>query len=296
VRRDDFSGRDDLVAMQGLCSRLWAPTSRFHPGQLSWNRYYAPVPGTRPGAGEAISIWRDDAGQVVGFGWAEAQDWLELQTDPARPEVAEQVVEWFEEWSDAPRQSVVLMCGDPMEPVFAEAGFLPETDGPFLEHLVLDLRRLAAAPTTPGYQLRHVGPEEAQARAACHEAAWSDIGPSPTTAEAYAALMHAPLYRLDLDWVAVDSDETLAAAALVWLDPVTGVGLVEPVGTVPGHRGQGLAGAVTLAALHRLREVGGRMALVTTRGDDEHPGPRRLYTSLGFRPTARTVTWTRSLD
>jgi GNAT superfamily N-acetyltransferase len=296
VRREDFCGRDDLVAMPGLCSRLWSPTSRIHPGQLSWTRYHAPVLDTRPRAGEAISIWRDEAGEVIGFGWAEDQDWLELQTDPARPEVAEEVIEWFEEWSDAPRQSVVLMGADPMASVFAEAGFLPETDGPFLEHLVLDLRRLPPTPTTPGYQLRHVRPDEAGARAACHAAAWSDVGPSPTTPEAYEAVMRAPLYRVDLDWVAVDADEGLVAGALVWLDPLTGVGLVEPVGTVPSHRGRGLAGAVTLAALHRLREVGGRMTLVATRGDAERPGPRRLYTTLGFRPTARTVTWTRSLD
>jgi GNAT superfamily N-acetyltransferase len=281
--------------MQSMCSRLWAPTSRFHPGQLSWNRYHEPVPGNRLRTGEAIAIWRDESGQVAGFGWAEAQDWLELQTDPERPEVAEQVVDWFEEWSDAPRQSAVLMREDPAASVFAEAGFMPETEGPFLEHLMLDLGRLATAPTTPGYRLRPVRPDEAEARAACHAAAWSEVGPSPVTTTAYEAVMRAPLYRIDLDWVAVDANEMLVSGALVWLDPVTGVGLVEPVGTVPRHRGRGLAGAVTLAALHRLREVGGRMALVTIRGDGELPGPRRLYTSLGFRPAARTVTWSRSL-
>jgi GNAT superfamily N-acetyltransferase len=101
-------------------------------------------------------------------------------------------------------------------------------------------------------------------------------------------------YRPDLDWVAVAPDGSMAASCLVWLDPATGVGLVEPVGCVPGHRGRGLAGAVTLAALGRLREVGGRTALVSPRGDEDHAGPRRLYQTLGFRPVARTMTWTRS--
>jgi ribosomal protein S18 acetylase RimI-like enzyme len=64
---------------------------------------------------------------------------------------------------------------------------------------------------------------------------------------------------------------------------------------VPEHRGQGLAGAVTLAALARLRELGGRTAQVSPRGDDDYPAPLRLYQSLGFKPVARTVTWTRSL-
>jgi ribosomal protein S18 acetylase RimI-like enzyme len=88
----------------------------------------------------------------------------------------------------------------------------------------------------------------------------------------------------------------MVASALVWLDPATGVGLVEPVGCVPEHGGRGLARAVTLAALHALRSAGGTVGQVTPRGDAAYPGPQRLYRSLGFRPTARTVTWTRSLD
>jgi GNAT superfamily N-acetyltransferase len=87
----------------------------------------------------------------------------------------------------------------------------------------------------------------------------------------------------------------MVASALVWLDPATSVCLVEPVGCVPEHRGRGLAAAVTLGALHQAREAGATRAQVSPRGDDAYPGPRRLYQSLGFRPGARTVTWTRSL-
>ncbi len=103
-------------------------------------------------------------------------------------------------------------------------------------------------------------------------------------------------YRADLDWVVTDASGRAGGLGLVWLDPATGVGLVEPVGCVPEHRGRGLAAAVTLAALHHLRSVGGTLGQVTPRGDDGYPGPQRLYRSLGFRPTARTVTWTRSLE
>jgi GNAT superfamily N-acetyltransferase len=144
--------------------------------------------------------------------------------------------------------------------------------------------------------MRHVEAGEARARAAVHAAAWSDVAPSQVDERAYTQLMAAWPYRADLDWVVTDAAGDLVASALVWLDPATGAGLVEPVGCVPEHRGRGLAGAVTLAALHALRSVGGTVAQVTPRGDDGYPGPQRLYRSLGFRPTARTVTWTRSLD
>lgn len=279
-----------------MCSRLWSPTSRFHPGQLAWNRYYAPVDALRPRDGEAISLWRDADERVVGFGWAEAEDWLELQVDPACPEVAEQVLDWFEEWSDAPTQSVMLMEGDPAEQACHAAGFAPEEPGaPFFRHHLLDLEGPRLVPTVEGYQFRHVEPDEAGARAACHAAAWSDVGTSAVTGDSYRALMSAWPYRPGLDCVAVDGDGRMVASALVWLDPATGVGLVEPVGCVPEHRGRGLAGAVTLAALHALAGAGGRTAMVTPRGDEAYPGPMRLYRSLGFRPGARTVTWTRSL-
>lgn len=294
MRRSDFAGPGDLRAMQQMCSRLWTPSSRFHPGQLAWSRHYRPVEPDQVTDGEAISLWRDGS-SVIGFGWAEAPDWLELQVDPAHPDVAEEVVEWFEEWSDAESQSALVMEGDVAEAALAAAGFEPDPDAWFFTHHLLDLAELPTVPVVEGYSFRAV-PEsgETSARAACHVRSWSDFGPSAVTPQSYAALMAAWPYRADLDWVAVDGDGDLVASCLVWLDPETGVGLVEPVGCVPEHRGRGLAGAVTLAALRHLRRVGGRLALVSPRGDDDYPGPRRLYQSLGFRPVARTKTWRRS--
>jgi len=295
VRRHDFTGPEDLRAMQQLASRLWSPSSRFHPGQLAWSRYYRPVDPMGLDDGEAIALWTD-GDEVVGFGWAEAPDWLELQVDPARPDVAAEVIDWFEEVSDAETQSALVMEGDVAEQALAAAGFVPQPDDPFFTHHVLDLVDLPPVPNVQGYTFRHVEPHEARARAAVHAASWSDIGPSKVDEKAYEQVMAAWPYRHDLDWVAVDADDTMVASALVWLDPAHGAGLVEPVGCVPEHRGRGLAGAVTLSALHRLAEVGAVVAQVSPRGDEGYPGPQRLYRAMGFRPRARTVTWTRSLD
>jgi predicted N-acetyltransferase YhbS len=294
VRRD-FSGPGDLRAMQELASRLWSPTSRFHPGQLAWNRYDRPVDPAALEEGEAVAVW-SDGGQTVGFGWSESPDWLELQVDPARPDVAEEVVEWFEELSDSDEQSVLVMEGDVAQDSLAAAGFLPRPGAWWFTHHTLVLADLLDVPAVSGYRFRHVEAHEAAPRAAVHAAAWSDVGPSAVDATAYRQLMRTWPYRPDLDWVAVDETGAMVASVIVWLDPATGVGLVEPVGCVPAHRGRGLAGAVTLAALHRLRTLGGAMAQVTPRGDEGYPGPQRLYRSLGFRPTARTVTWSRALD
>jgi RimJ/RimL family protein N-acetyltransferase len=293
--RRDFAGPSDLRAMQDLCSRTWTPTSRFHPGQLAWNRYSEPVDVQALGEGEALAVWAEGE-RTVAFGWAESPDWLELQVDPARPKVAAEVLEWFEEWSDADEQSTMAVEGDAaVEAALGDAGFEPQPGAPFLTHHTLDLADLLPVPRVRGYAFRAVGPEEAAARAAVHAASWSDDAPSRVDALAYAQLMRTWPYRPDLDWVAVDAAGAMVASALVWLDPETGAGLVEPVGCVPAHRGRGLAGAVTLAALHALRDVGGRVAQVTPRGDDDHPGPRRIYEAIGFAPTARVLTWSRSV-
>ncbi|MDV3221651.1 GNAT family N-acetyltransferase [Intrasporangium sp.] len=293
LSHSEFSGRGDLRDMQAMCSRVWTPQARFHPGQLAWNRYSHPVDPDRVEPGDAIALWRA-GGEVVGFGWAEGPDWLELQVDPSHPEVVGEVIDWFENWSDAPRQSVLTMDGDG-ETALADAGFHPERDGWHLTHHVLDLTRLPPVPEVAGYRFRPVSPDEVGPRAAAHRAAWSEFGESRVTSEAYAAVMATWPYRHDLDWVAVDDVGDIVATAIVWLDETIGVGLIEPVGCVPGHRRRGLAGAVTLAALHRARELGAHTALVSPRGDDDYPGPRRLYQALGFRPVTRTVTWTRSL-
>ncbi|GAA2745658.1 GNAT family N-acetyltransferase [Terrabacter aerolatus] len=298
--RHEFGRPDDVRAMQDLASRLWSPSSRFHPGQLAWNHASRPIDAEPRGAVEAAAVW-SEAGRTLGFGWAEAPDWLELQVDPARPDVAAEVVDWFEEVSDAETQSALVMEGDVAEQALAAAGFTPRPDEPYFTHHILDLADLAdlaglpPVPEVTGYRLRHVEPHEARQRAAVHAAAWSDVGASTVDEAAYRRLMGAWPYRPDLDWVAVDGDGEMVASALVWLDEGNGVGLVEPVGCVPDHRGRGLARAVTLAALHRLAELGGTVAQVSPRGDAGYPGPQRLYRSLGFRPSARTVTWTRSL-
>ncbi|RKT77394.1 acetyltransferase (GNAT) family protein [Terracoccus luteus] len=298
VTRRDLEGPGDLRAAQAMSSRLWSPVSRFHPGQLAWN---LATSVDRP----PVSLWRDGE-QAVALGWAESPDWLELQVDPDHPELADDVVEWFEDTSDAETQSALVMERDVSEPALAAAGFAPDLDAPWFTHHLLDLGGPGSLPTPPevdGYRLRPVDlsrPGELERRAAVHADAWSSVGPSSVDAHAYDRVTSTWPYRSELDWVATTDDGELVASCLVWLDEAAadgaGVGLVEPVGCVPSHRGRGLATAVTLGALRRLRDLGARWAQVSPRGDPGHPGPQRLYRAMGFAPTARTVTWTRSLE
>lgn len=277
-----------LPAMQELAARLWSPASRHHPGQLAWSARYALPEDLDHGP---VRLFGDDRGRVVGWAWVESADWLELCVEPGRPDVVDEAVAWFRDVGHGETlRTMVLETERHLLAGLTQAGFRIE-DQPWFTHHHLDLARLVDVPAVPGYRLRHVEPGEAEQRSACHRAAWSPPGGSSrVSAAAYRRLMATPPYRPELDWVAVDAEGDMVASCLVWLDPTSGVALVEPVGCVPEHRGRGLAEAVSLAALQAARRAGGTSGLVCPRGDDGYPVPQRIYRRIGFEPGARTLT------
>ena len=81
--------------------------------------------------------------------------------------------------------------------------------------------------------------------------------------EWYHHIQSAPLYRRDLDIVAVASDGSIASFCTIWFDDVSRTACFEPVATVPAHRQYGLARAVMIEGLHRLRRMGCKVAFVS---------------------------------
>ena len=78
---------------------------------------------------------------------------------------------------------------------------------------------------------------------------------------------------------AVDKAGEFAAHCTCWYDRRTDYAYVEPVCTVPAHRGKGLGRAVVLEALERCRLLGARRAFVIS--DQE------FYARLGFEAHSR---------
>jgi mycothiol synthase len=78
----------------------------------------------------------------------------------------------------------------------------------------------------------------------------------------YHHIQSAPLYRRDLDIVAIASDGSIASFCTIWFDDVTRTAYFEPVATVPAHRKHGLGKAVMLEGLHRLKQMGCKVAFV----------------------------------
>lgn len=96
--------------------------------------------------------------------------------------------------------------------------------------------------------------------------------------EWYKNIQRVPLYRRDLDLVAVASDGELAAFCTVWFDDVLRTAVFEPVGTHPGHQKRGLGKAVMTEGLRRAQRLGATLATVSSYGKAAHA----LYDSMGF--------------
>ena len=70
------------------------------------------------------------------------------------------------------------------------------------------------------------------------------------------------------------------------------LGFTDDTGAVASHRGQGLARAVKVESLRRLRDDHRAVEVVTTSNAEENTVMRHLNESIGFRPSLLEVTTT----
>jgi GNAT superfamily N-acetyltransferase len=96
--------------------------------------------------------------------------------------------------------------------------------------------------------------------------------------EWYKNIQRIPLYRRDLDIVAVAPDGEFAAFCTTWVDAVTKTAVFEPVGTHPNHQKRGLGKAVMMESLRRAQNLGATLATVSSYS----PAAHALYESMGF--------------
>jgi GNAT superfamily N-acetyltransferase len=94
--------------------------------------------------------------------------------------------------------------------------------------------------------------------------------------EWYRHIQNAPLYRRDLDIVAVAADGSIASFCTMWFDDLSRTAYIEPVATVPAHRKKGLGKATIFHGLHRLKQMGCKVAFV----GGYSPAANALYFSV----------------
>jgi ribosomal protein S18 acetylase RimI-like enzyme len=287
VEARDYAGPQDLRAMQRLVQDAWAltgPKNERHVGDVAWAA--ASIAGREPEW--RLRLW-EDGGRVVAYGWLFRPSTLERQVDPQRPELVHDVLDWFAGAAeDDPLETSVLADDAAGIEILRARGYEEVADASWFAYMIRALDDLPDPSVPPGYRLRTVTENDVERRVDVHRAAWD---PSRFTVESYRDVRATWPYREDLDCVAEAADGSFASYALAWYDDENRVGELEPVGTRPDHRRRGLARAVNLFALHRLRDVGAERAIVLCRGDAGYPVPKLLYESVGFRQHSRSVTF-----
>ncbi|MCW5873773.1 MAG: GNAT family N-acetyltransferase [Anaerolineales bacterium] len=102
-------------------------------------------------------------------------------------------------------------------------------------------------------------------------------------------LAECTLYDPALDLAIEAADGRLAAYSLYWFDPVTKVGLVEPVRVEDEFQRQGLARVMLAAGIERLARKGAQRIKVSYQTE----AAAALYQGIGFQQTS-TTTWHRA--
>ena len=273
---------DDLVLMQRLVSESWRrakPRVAPHVGDLDWWMWQF----ENPDPTKEIRLWFD-GDELVGWAWLTPPASLGYHIHPDRGDaLLGRMLDWLadcaKERGDANELSTWALEHEVSRVALLQRNGYRRTE----QHFVHTLRRLDGEVVAPvladGFVVRPIGgEEELGARVAVHRAAFA---PSRVTEQSYRNVMRSNTYRPDLDMVVVAPDGTFAAFCLCWFDEQNRVGELEPVGTHPRYRRMGVARAASLAALARLKALGGDAAIVYQSGGDDVAA--RLYGSLAFR-------------
>jgi mycothiol synthase len=295
VRSRDYKNRSDLVLMQRLLMEARSRTDDWryaHVGELLF-AFFMVTCHLDPR--HHIRLWHDDRGSLVGYailGEDPSLDWQVLPENEWSGIEAE-ALEWAETRLEGLRRrderawNGKLVAGSRQDNAariafleghrfrlrgdFSEVNMLRSLEGPMPEAIV-----------PAGYHVRAVaGGEEIARRALAQHEVWAPWPVGDVSDSDYRRLMRLPGYDRHLDVVAVAPDGVIAAYANGWIDPVNRVGDLGPVGALPAFRRRGLARAVLLEGLRRMRAQGiDRVCVSTTHTNCL---ARRLYESIGFR-------------
>jgi mycothiol synthase len=158
------------------------------------------------------------------------------------------------------------------------------------------LAPIADVPLPAGYVIRSVGdgaeliercyasglafhPDEIQVAIGNRDVTW------------YRNIQNAPLYRRDLDLVALAPEGSVAAFCTIWFDDVTRTGSFEPIATVPAQQRRGLGKAIMTEGLRRLLRLGATQATVGSYSVQAGA----LYASMGFAEYDLGERWVKGL-
>lgn len=236
-------------------------------------------------------IWETDAGEIAAVLNQEGpgDTWLQIHPAYQTPALIDEALTLLENLpgttDERGRRAIYASSTDTMRhEVYARHGYRPHEHPNAAEwsYRRVLTGEIQPAPLAAGYTLRALGDglellERCYASGlAFHENDLQTAFDNRADPGWYRNIQTAPLYRRDLDLVAVSPEGEIAAFCTVWFDDVTRLGVFEPVATVPAHQRRGLGRALLIEGQRRLQRMGARVAMVGGFSD----AARGLYASV----------------
>lgn len=216
----------------------------------------------RPGIAADICIWQDEGGKLAAFAVADPFNNLLVEGEPSvlSVELFNEMADWAagrlreraNPGEEIPSLDAVCRAQDAERAALLEsAGFHAQALRTLRFRCELD--EPIPAPSLPeGFLIRPIdGEREYPAWLEIHHSAF---GTETMSREERAAMAHNPGYVPDLDLVCVSPDGRLAGYCFCGIEE--GVGYTDPVAVHPDFQGRGLAVALLLAGLARLKQAG----------------------------------------
>ncbi len=275
-----YQSEDDFWRMREFLRQVFLLNQRlercWHVARLDYARWHGCMNCARIGLEEVVFLWEAD-GRLAAFLMPDGDrgeahfcvhpEWRSPELEEEMLSVAEErlfavqpdgsrkLYLWAPE-ADLPRQELIRRHGYRKDD-WPETQWRRDLDGP-----------LPDGPLPAGYLVRPLGDglellERCYASGLGFHAGDIRIAvenrDDPTW---YRNIQTAPLYRRDLDLVAVAADGAIAAFCTIWFDDVTRSAYFEPVAAVPAHQRRGLGKAVMAEGLRRLQRMGATRAFV----------------------------------
>ncbi|MEV2240709.1 GNAT family N-acetyltransferase [Micromonospora sp. NPDC049891] len=215
---------------------------------------------------------------------------LVYQIHPDHRELIDEVIEWYDGVAAGLERTVLPTTAEEFAlRRWAAHGYLDDVAalgdaGDWTQLNERDLTEVEHPVLPAGFRFRTADEAGPEAAVQAHVDAWA---PSAYSARSYEEVRRTAAYRGDLHILVQAPDGTMASSTIMWLDPANRSVEFEPVGTHPGYRRRGLARAMMLHGMMVARSAGATHATVVCLGAPEHPQPRKLYYSLGFRELSR---------
>jgi mycothiol synthase len=227
---------------------------------------------------ETVFIWETESGQIAAVLNPEDRGCVFLQIHPdfCTTELEEEMLVTAETHLtsatlDRDRKPRLWVSTDSQDKallgVLTKRGFQRMDMKEYKHRRSLD-EPLPDVPATPGYTIRALG-DGLELLERCYAMGLGFRKDDVNAARAkrdhpewYHSLQSAPLYRRDLDLIVVASDGSIAAFCTIWFDDVTRTACFEPIATVPAHQRHGLARAIMIEGMHRLKHMGCKVAFV----------------------------------